>query len=92
MLFLMTFIAKQFEVMPVKGNARVVDVHGCDVLLVVNDVTCTTAAFTNAMLREKVSVAAFAPCLAFVEPCSEFFDATTTHTKSTCSNEQMLFA
>jgi hypothetical protein len=77
MLFLMTLVTEQFKVAPVKGDARVVDIRGRDVLLVVDDVTCTTAAFTDTMLREEVTVAALAPCFALVEPCCKLFDETT---------------
>jgi hypothetical protein len=76
MLFLMTLVTEQFKVAPVKGDARVVDIRGRDVLLVVDDVTCTTATLTYAMLREKVPIAALAPRFAFVEPLCKFFDET----------------
>ena len=50
MLFLMTFIAKQFKVTPIKRDAWVVNIRWCYVFLVVNDVPCTAAAFADSML------------------------------------------
>ena len=50
MLFLMAFVTKQFKVSPVKSDRRVVDVRWHDVLLVMDDVTRTTAALADAML------------------------------------------
>ena len=73
MFFLMTLVAEQFKVAPVEGDVRVVDVRRRYVFPVMNDATCTTAAFAYTVLGKEIRVAALPPCLAFVEPLRKLF-------------------
>jgi len=59
----------------------------------VNDAPCTATPFADAMLGEKVSVATFPPCFAFVEPLGKLFDRDHLPIqKAPAQIEQMLFA
>lgn len=94
MLFLMALVTEQFKVAPVKGDRRIADVCGCDVLPVMDDVSRAATAFADTMLKEEVPVAAFAPRFALIKPCCKLFRCNhplSGREKDTCCKKQMPF-
>jgi hypothetical protein len=92
MLSLMTRVAEQFEVVPIKCDAWGVAVGRCYILLVMSDVTRTTATFADTMLRQEVCVAAFTPRFALIEPLGKLFYCDHLPIqKAPVQIEQMLF-